>query len=650
MLKRTLSAFLAFTMIFLLFAAQPSAVVSAAADGTGYYRVQTTEGNLRIRQLPSSGSKQLGSVPSGVTVTVTELSGDWGKITYNGITGWISLDYAVKTDQPSAALTGNSAILARLDELREKFPNGKYWNHYGSSQKNLDGWTSTPCPSGHYLNGVQQCNGQCDGFAKKLGLDLFGVSTSAWENTSYDIDTICVGDLIRYNGKHTIMVVGFTENRNQLIIADCNWDYHCVIRWDALFSTSRYFSTVNWVLHYPGNTLTRDVYLGTTPDSLTISQTSLSAEPASTASLSAVMQPDLPRVEIKWSSSDTSVATVDQSGKVTCIAPGTAVITASAGGKSAKCTVTVTSDVSVQRIYGTSRIATASAIAKTGWSGGAKNVILTNGYSFADALAGVPLSKALDAPILLTANNESGLESDVTAQITALGAENIYILGGKLAVNEQIESQLRKAGLTITRLSGTSRFDTAVAIAEKLEELTGPADEVFFTNAYSFADALSIGSAAALGNDPILYALPSGELYGSTGSFLSERNISSAVVIGGPLSIEDNILTEIKKTGVQNVSRLYGTSRFDTCLAIIDKYSDRFSSGTISLATGYAFPDALAGGAFAAKQGIPLMLAGNSISSSTKEWLSKADISRIYAFGGTLAISDAVLYQYARDY
>ena len=43
---------------------------------------------------------------------------------------------------------------------------------------------------------------------------------------------------------------------------------------------------------------------------------------------------------VTWSSSDKTVATV-KNGLVTAIAEGTAVITASAGGKSASCTVTV---------------------------------------------------------------------------------------------------------------------------------------------------------------------------------------------------------------------------------------------------------------------------------------------------------------------
>ena len=49
--------------------------------------------------------------------------------------------------------------------------------------------------------------------------------------------------------------------------------------------------------------------------------------------------------EVTWSSSNTSVATVDASGKVTAVKGGSAIITANAGGKTATCYVTVTAKV-----------------------------------------------------------------------------------------------------------------------------------------------------------------------------------------------------------------------------------------------------------------------------------------------------------------
>ena len=75
---------------------------------------------------------------------------------------------------------------------------------------------------------------------------------------------------------------------------------------------------------------------------ITLSQTSLSLEEGKTATLTATVQPsDATDKTVAWSSSDSGVATVSSSGVVTAVKEGSATITASAGGKQAKCTVTV---------------------------------------------------------------------------------------------------------------------------------------------------------------------------------------------------------------------------------------------------------------------------------------------------------------------
>ena len=78
--------------------------------------------------------------------------------------------------------------------------------------------------------------------------------------------------------------------------------------------------------------------------SVTLNKTSLSLKVNQEETLIATVKPDNATDKtVKWSSSNTSVATVNN-GKVKGIKAGTAVITAKAGDKSAKCNVTVTAD------------------------------------------------------------------------------------------------------------------------------------------------------------------------------------------------------------------------------------------------------------------------------------------------------------------
>ena len=77
-----------------------------------------------------------------------------------------------------------------------------------------------------------------------------------------------------------------------------------------------------------------------------LDKTSLILDVGGTATLAATVEPDnATNKNVNWESSDTSIATVDASGKVTAISAGSATITATAAdgsGVSASCSVTVT--------------------------------------------------------------------------------------------------------------------------------------------------------------------------------------------------------------------------------------------------------------------------------------------------------------------
>lgn len=77
--------------------------------------------------------------------------------------------------------------------------------------------------------------------------------------------------------------------------------------------------------------------------SITLSDSSLRLTENDVYTLTATITPsDATDKNINWTSSNTDVATVDYNGNVTAIKIGTTTITASCGGKSAICTVTVT--------------------------------------------------------------------------------------------------------------------------------------------------------------------------------------------------------------------------------------------------------------------------------------------------------------------
>ena len=78
-------------------------------------------------------------------------------------------------------------------------------------------------------------------------------------------------------------------------------------------------------------------------ESITLDITSAILNTGETLTLIATVKPDnATNKTVTWSSNNTSIATVDQNGKITAMGGGTATITAKAGDKSATCVVTVT--------------------------------------------------------------------------------------------------------------------------------------------------------------------------------------------------------------------------------------------------------------------------------------------------------------------
>ena len=74
---------------------------------------------------------------------------------------------------------------------------------------------------------------------------------------------------------------------------------------------------------------------------ISLNKTATTIYTGNTETLIATVEPADTTDTVVWTSSKESVATVDNTGKVTAVAPGTATITAKAGDKTATCTVTV---------------------------------------------------------------------------------------------------------------------------------------------------------------------------------------------------------------------------------------------------------------------------------------------------------------------
>lgn len=142
-----------------------------------------------------------------------------------------------------------SARTYTLDELRQKYPAGKYWNHAGSSTNNPEGYTSTACTD-HYVKRADGTRGigqydnryygalgwatQCAGYAQQVASCYAGSDPQTWTKRTGTaaVNDLKTGDVVRYlNDGHSIFITK-VEGEN-VWFSDCNYGNRCIIRWDV---------------------------------------------------------------------------------------------------------------------------------------------------------------------------------------------------------------------------------------------------------------------------------------------------------------------------------------------------------------------------------------------------------------------------------
>ncbi len=135
------------------------------------------------------------------------------------------------------------------------------------------------------------------------------------------------------NGTNWNNISGATSNSYTTDAATLemnNYQYQCVVSNSAGSVTSS------------AATLTVNAAATVPVESVSLDNTNLDLREGETAQLTATVLPDnASNKNVTWESSNKSVATVDANGLVTAVSAGTATITATADGKSATCTVTV---------------------------------------------------------------------------------------------------------------------------------------------------------------------------------------------------------------------------------------------------------------------------------------------------------------------
>ena len=300
----------------------------------------------------------------------------------------------------------------------------------------------------------------------------------------------------------------------------------------------------------------------------------------------------------------------------------------------------------VQRISGPDRYATGIEVSKTEFpaANSAHAVVLATGATFPDALSGVPLAKALDAPLLLTPS--TGPDPRVTAEVDRVlqNGGQVYVLGGTQAVPKSVVNALGLDPSQIVRLAGTDRFGTSLAIAESAP--LGDPSHVVLATGQNFPDALAAGPYAAdvFGNGtPAAILLTDDNVLPAGIQNYLAAHATAVAAVGG------QAVTAVSHTP-NVVATFKGNDRFDTAAKVAAKFTGEQAAG---VAVGSQFADALTGAAYLANSDAPLVLADTndlpapSLGALQQISAALGTVGNVDIFGGPLAVSDGVEQQIA---
>lgn len=191
----------------------------------------------------------------------------------------------------------------------------------------------------------------------------------------------------------------------------------------------------------------------------------------------------------------------------------------------------------------------------------------------------------------------------------------------------------------VQRIEGADRYATAANVSKAAFQ--PGVDVVYVATGENFPDALSAGPVGAKALGPVLL-VTSNLIPTSTATELDRLDPDKIVVLGGPVVINETIVTSLDAYTEGTVTRLAGADRYETSALLSTSV---FSPGVpvVYIATGVNYPDALAGAAAAGAQGGPVLLVRtDSIPTAVETELDRLDPVQIIVLGGSTVVSNSV--------
>jgi len=345
-------------------------------------------------------------------------------------------------------------------------------------------------------------------------------------------------------------------------------------------------------------------------------------------------------------------------------------------------------------IYGQTAVDTSAALFEKNGCNGNGNAVLATSDNFPDALSASYLASALGTSVIVTPT--AAVAQATLNALRVEGVEHVFVVGGPLAISATDVSTLKSTpsyycggytertgpfgtveNLTVTSIYGQTQYGTAERVAEYVSSAPGGPDVPgAYTGMYNdttgnngttakdaitgvptailavgtnYPDAMAASAMAYNEHLPVLLT-ETDSLAPEAEAAIVNLGIQQVIVMGGPLAISNNVVTQLMALGVSTF-RIAGIDATDTAQLLAQfELNTTNASGADGLAwndttkglvvsRGDYYTDALSASALAGMNKWPIVLTENptTVGQYLTSFLNTA---------GTVGYSGKMVYQY----
>ncbi len=187
----------------------------------------------------------------------------------------------------------------------------------------------------------------------------------------------------------------------------------------------------------------------------------------------------------------------------------------------------------IRRVAGTNRYATAALLAEEHVR--VETVYVVTDARFPDAVASAAQAGSSPGPILLA--SPRGVPDATLKTIERLRPSNVLLVGGREALPDEVETELRAISPQFTRVSGADRYETAALLSARSKERSTP---VIVTSGAIFTDALSAAPLASKIGAKVLLTTPE-LLPEATIAEVKRIKPQRLIILGSPAAVSSDV-------------------------------------------------------------------------------------------------------------